>query len=116
MTPSMPDNKAMFDQFLLISAAWHLTETERFALLAGPKETLSELRANTPDLTDDQCERISHLANIYLNLHEIFGPPTANSWMRRPNDAFDGRTPLQFIMDEGLSGVRRLRGYLNVLL
>lgn len=35
------------------------------------------------------------------------------SWIKAPNKAFQGRTPIELIMLEGMGGIKRIRSYLN---
>lgn len=63
----------------------------------------------------DQLDRAGHLAGIYKSLAILFAhnPEAIPSWMHSHNRAFEGRTPLEVIRDDGLVGLIFVRAYLD---
>ena len=91
--------------------AWQVAETARIALLGLPPDTptvlLRHYYENTP-LPDEPLlnERVEHLIGIADALRTSW-PHNAHMgaiWMNRPNNRFDGRTPLSVLLEDGLPG------------
>jgi len=77
-----------------ISKKWNLDEVEESKLLGVPAQT-------TPVSSPELLERLSYILGIYKNLRFIFTTEQrASGWIRRPNDAFDGKTALDVMMED----------------
>lgn len=114
--PVRASGSEYFDAMVDLAKRWHLRNREARLLLAVPERTFYQWKAGRPHLTTDQCDRISHLANIEIALTNIFNDRSmTRSWIRRPNEAFEERTPLDVMIDGGLSGILRVRTYLQSL-
>ena len=96
--------------------SWQVVKEPIFALPALPPDTptviLRRYYENTP-LPDEPLlnERIEHLIGIADALRTSW-PHNAHMgaiWMNRPNNRFDGRTPLSVLLEDGLPGFFAIR-------
>ena len=64
-------------------------------------------------LTSEQAHRLTHLLTIDRLLTDLFGE--AAPWLKRPHRStlFNGKKPLDFIIQEGQRGVDRTRHFLE---
>ena len=99
-----------------LSEHWSLRGDERETLLGGiPKSTWSEWRQR-PTLArikSDTRERIANLFTIDLNAHALFAPEFADRWVREPNSAFGGESPMSTMLHGKLEDVITVRRYLE---
>lgn len=73
-------------------------ELEQFVL---PRRTLAHRRAKRQPLTLDESVRLARLARVAVEAQETFGDATnAQKWLRRPNRALNGNTPLALLDTE----------------
>ena len=104
---------AMFER---LSEHWTLRRAERETLLGGvPKSTWSEWRQR-PALTrlkSDTRERIANLFSIDLNAHSLFAPEFADRWVREPNAAFQGQSPITVMLQGRVEDIIVVRRYLE---
>lgn len=100
--------------------SWQVPEAAQIALLGLPPDTptviLRRYYENTP-LPDEPLlnERIEHLIGIADALRTSW-PHNAHMgaiWMNRPNNRFDGRTPLSVLIEDGLPGFFAIRTHLD---
>ncbi|MCF1503753.1 MbcA/ParS/Xre antitoxin family protein [Afifella sp. H1R] len=102
-----------------IADSWSLTGREA-ALLADMSESTWK-RARRPgfagDLTRDQMLRLSAIVGLYKSLELYFNPPIARRWVRLPNKGpeFDGRRPIDAMIEGGLPKILRVRSYVDAL-
>jgi putative toxin-antitoxin system antitoxin component (TIGR02293 family) len=62
-----------------------------------PRRTLAHSRTK-PRLSVEQSDRIARAASVFAHAHEVFANvDKANHWMRQPNRALDGATPLSLL-------------------
>lgn len=104
---------AMFD---LLIEHWSLRGGERETLLGGiAKSTWSEWRQRTAvgRIKPDTRERIANLFAIDVNAHALFAPEFADRWVREPNAAFEGRSPLATMLRGKVEDMIRVRLYLE---
>lgn len=95
---------------MLVAAAeqilceWDVGDTERAVILG----------AASIGQDKEQIERAQSVVFIYhITRSLIVEPPgLAAQWIRMPNKAFKGKTPLQVMLDER-QGLEQLRTYLN---
>lgn len=90
-----------------IALAWGLSEREEL-------ELLGESGNSDSGLSDECLERISCIFGVYKSLRIFF--PTeqqANSWVKKPNREFDGRTALSVLIDDPFTIRRYLDGQLT---
>jgi hypothetical protein len=66
-------------------------------------------------LTQDELTRISYFVGIYKALHRLLPEELANLWVTQTNDdpLFAGRTPLEFMVREGIPGLLQVRSLLD---
>lgn len=104
---------AMFDR---VADHWSLRGGERETLLGGvSKSTWSEWRQR-PDsarLKADTRERIANLLTIDLHAHSLFAPEFADRWVRSPNTAFGGESPLGTMLGGRVEDIFSVRRYLE---
>lgn len=82
--------------------AWNLT----------PEQTtqLSAARSSEEPLSEESLTRIAYLIRIFEGLVAFLGRgELARSWVNRPNDHFQGETPLAVMLRDGLAGIQKLR-------
>jgi hypothetical protein len=92
--------------FFFISKKWELTEEEEIILLGSPCEIKILKLGQTGSVDDEMLARISHITVIYKRLHTLFeDPDTADSWIRRSNQYFDGKPAIE-VMKTDLKVVR----------
>jgi putative toxin-antitoxin system antitoxin component (TIGR02293 family) len=62
-----------------------------------PRRTLAHARKR-PRLSPEQSDRIARAAGVFTLAHDTFlDRRKANDWMRAPNGALDGETPLSLL-------------------
>lgn len=102
-----------------IADAWSLTGPEAAALADMSESTWK--RARKPgyagDLSRDQMLRLSALVGLYKSLELYFNPPIAGRWVKLANRGpeFDGRRPLDAMVEGGLPKILRVRAYVDAL-
>jgi antitoxin Xre/MbcA/ParS-like protein len=104
---------AMFER---LSEHWSLRANERETLLGGiSKSTWSEWRqrAASARIKSDTRERIANLFTIDLNAHALFAPEFADRWIREPNAAFGGESPMSTMLRGKVEDVITVRRYLE---
>ena len=85
---TLPDDDVFLKVFNGLAKLWRLSREERQALVG----TLGR-----GSISNAQRSRISTLVGLYRDLHAVFNPELAKTWIRRPNAAFAGRTPLEVL-------------------
>ena len=96
--PQAVEPAAALRGFFAIMQTWGLTAEDARALLGAPAErTFYAWRAgNAVRVSMDTMRRIGYVAGIYRALELLYSDPhLADGWIRRPNQAFGGQTPLQ---------------------
>jgi putative toxin-antitoxin system antitoxin component (TIGR02293 family) len=62
-----------------------------------PRRTISHLKAKGR-LSPEQSDRVARAASVFALAHEVFANrDKANHWMRQPNRALQGATPLSLL-------------------
>ena len=62
-----------------------------------PRRTLTHLKTRHR-LTPEQSDRVARAAGVFATAHEVFASrEKANRWMRDPNRALEGETPLSLL-------------------
>lgn len=100
-----------------LARIWRLDEPHELALLGfADPESLQALRDMLPEKAGhDVLERLAMLLDIYYALHTLLPEAeAADTWISRPNEVplLGGRSALEFMSKEGLSGIRSVRAYL----
>jgi len=102
--------------FFLIMEAWDVRAKEARILLGNPAErTYYEWRkGNAVRVPDDTLRRIGYIAGIYGDLQILYSEPrSADSWIKRPNKAYGGQTPLERMRGGDIVDLAAVRGYLD---
>lgn len=107
-------NAVATKMFFRLATEWGLSRQQQITLLGNPSErTFYRWRSgHVAHLPHDTLERISVLIGIREATHVLLPlPDRANSWVKRPNEAFGGRSALEVMLFgrvEHLYQVRRL--------
>jgi hypothetical protein len=102
--------------FFAIMQAWNLSTDDARALLGAPAErTFYAWRAGSAvRVPMDTLRRIGYLAGIFGALEQLYSDPNlADSWIRRPNLAFGGQTPLQRMRAGDVTDLAAVRAYVD---
>jgi hypothetical protein len=110
------DPRAALHGFFAIVQAWGLTAEEARALLGTPAErTFYAWRAGqAARVPMDTLRRIGYVAGIFKALEILYSDPhLADSWIRRPNQAFGGQAPLERMRAGDVTDLAAVRAYLD---
>jgi len=104
--------------FLRTCDLWDLKVEERMAILGGvSRQTYHNWKSGKVGaLGRDQLERISLVLGILKGLRLIFAEDGHGvRWLKAANDepAFGGRSPLEVMSEDGMSGLFEVRRYLD---
>ena len=113
---STVDPAAALRGFFAIARAWGLSTDDARALLGAPPErTFYAWRAgNAVRVSKDTLHRIGYIAGIFKALEILYADPhLADDWIRRPNRAFGGQTPLQRMRAGDVMDLAAVRSYLD---
>jgi hypothetical protein len=100
----------------LIEKAWHLDEVEAAALLGCNVEEFSRWRSDADTMPDEVVLRISLLLAIHRALGVLLPrKETPHPWVKAHNSwhRLYGLTALDYMIAEGLPGIRKVRDYLE---
>lgn len=100
-----------------LACAWSISDADQLQLLdLIDPASLVELRVMLPeDLHYGVLERLPMLLDIYHALHTLLPESdTADTWINQSNGdgLFGGRSPVEFMLERGLAGIREVREYL----
>lgn len=118
-TVASEDRGALARMVMKLLEHWQLGTEDQAALLglaAGNRAALGRYRRGEAiGGGRDQLERVGHLLGIHKSLRLLFpqNPDLAYRWMSTRNRAFDNRTPVEVIKDQGFAGLLIVRGYLD---
>lgn len=110
------DTAAAMKGFTAIAQAWGLTAEEARNLLGmPPARTFYAWRAgHISRMPTDTLRRIGYIAGIYKALEILYSDPhLADTWVKRPNAAFAGQTPLQRMLAGDIVDLAAVRSYLD---
>ncbi len=109
-------SQSAVDGLFAIIERWQVPIDAAGELLGGvPRSTMYKLKTAAGTLRCDELTRISYLVGIYKALHILLPDQLADRWITQPNDdpLFAGRTPLAYVIQEGIPGLHRLRSLLD---
>ena len=118
-TVASADRGALARMVMKLLEHWQLGTEDQAALLglaAGNRAALGRYRRGEAiGSSRDQLERVGHLLGIHKSLRLLFpqNPELAYRWMTTRNRAFDNRTPVEVVKDQGFAGLLMVRGYLD---
>lgn len=102
--------------FFHIMDAWSLSAEDARMLLGSPAErTYYAWRQGTAvRVPMDTLRRIGYVAGIFKALQILYSDSQlADSWIRRPNRAFGGQTPLERMRGGDVTDLAAVRAYLD---
>lgn len=102
--------------FFNLAAEWDLSVEEQLTLLGRPgRRTLYRWKAgDVAALPPDTLERISVLLGTYKALEILLPVPgRAQAWIRRPNEAFGGRSGLEVMLGGKVDDLYQVRRHLD---
>ena len=114
--PQAIDSAAALRGFFAIAHARGLSADDTRALVGAPAErTFYAWRAgNAVRVPMDTLRRIGYVAGIYKALELLYSDPhLADDWIKRPNQAFGGQTPLQRMRAGDVTDLAAVRAYLD---
>jgi hypothetical protein len=102
------------ETFFAMAEKWGLSTDEQIVLLGSPgRSTFFKWKKDGGTLPPDTRERLSHMLGIWKSLRILFTQDErGEAWVRAKNRYFDGASALD-VMLEGMSGVIRVRRYLD---
>jgi hypothetical protein len=100
---------------------WDLKTAEELGLL-GLRITSRNMLQNYRNLVNiipydqDKLERVGLLLSIYKNIYDIYPENEAlrKSWVKCPNQVFDGMRPLDIMLVKGLFGMAEVLRFLDL--
>lgn len=102
-----------------IAEKWSLTIREAAGLADMSESTWKRAKkpGYTGDLTRDQMLRLSAIVGIYKSLELYFSPSISTRWVKLANRGpeFDGRRPIDAMIDCGLPKILQVRSYLDAV-
>lgn len=103
----------------LANDSWHLSQEEQL-VLAGitSRQTLMNWRKRVADkepvnLGKDTLERLSLITGIRKGIEILYPKDQWDSWIRRPNRAFGGQSPLERMLAGRVIDLWEVRRYLD---
>ncbi len=109
-------NSVGYALFKDLSREWSLSLEESYRLLGFKDvDTFSAWHTHGWDNSNNAyaLQMVSHLLAIYQLLHQLFSiPAQANAWFLKPNQALEGYSCLNYILQNGLVGAAKVRSYL----
>lgn len=115
-SPKNIDPAAALRGFFAIVEAWGVGMEDARALLGSPAErTFYAWRAgNAVRMPQDTLRRIGYVAGIFKALELLYTDGAlADGWVKRPNQAFGGQTPLQRMRAGDVTDLAAVRSYLD---
>ena len=111
-TPQTVDPAAALRGFFAIMQAWGLSAGDARALLGAP--SVKGALGGAVRVPMDTLRRIGYIAGIYKALELLYSDPhLADDWIKRPNRAFGGQTPLQRMRAGDVTDLAIVRSYLD---
>ena len=103
------------DAFTPMAEAWGLSTDDQIRLLGSPaRSTFFKWKKTGGALPRDSVERISHLLAIWKALQILFTEPErSDTWLKRPNEFFDGASALDVMLEGNFYDIVRVRQYLD---
>lgn len=118
LAPRPVDEGAAKRAFFRIMDAWQVADPEARVLLGAPSRSTfyNYKRGEGGPLGADTLERISYVLGIYKALQLLFpNPQQADAWMRKPNQAFGGRSALDHALGGHVVDLADVRRFLDAV-
>jgi hypothetical protein len=98
---------------------WRVPPASAGTLIGVSLGTWYRIRRNhwSGSFTQDQMTRVSLLIGIYRGLQIRLGEDLGDRWVNLRNNGplFCGRTPCEFMINEGISGMWQVRRYVDAI-
>ena len=106
--------------FFSIATEWNLSNEQMMGLLGNPSRSrfYAMKRGDAVNLSDDELDRLSYVANIYAALNILYKPHNVLLWLRNARSAdspWRGRSPLLHITSGKMESLIDVSRYLNGL-
>lgn len=93
-----------------IMERWNATQDDMSRVLRVSRSSINRAKSKLESITldEDQLDRISYVLNIHAALRTLFDNPenvTGFMSMKNHNEFFNGRTPLEVIVNGGYAGL-----------
>ena len=114
LRPTFP--KDALRGFFHIMDAWGVSAEDARILLGSPAERtyFNWRRGDGSRVPEDTLRRIGYVAGVYKALQIVYSAPAlADSWVKRPNRAFGGQTPLDRMRCGDVTDLAAVRAYLD---
>lgn len=113
--PSQGEAAAGFRAVTKMFDLWGLKDAEAADLLDLSLTTYRRWKRNGPsEISRDQAFRISNLLGIHKGLAYFFTDPSRRyEWVRKSNRAFSGRSALDVMRSNDVTGLMRVRRWLD---
>jgi uncharacterized protein (DUF2384 family) len=114
LRPTFP--KDALRGFFHIMEAWGVSAEDARLLLGAPAERTyyAWRKGDGARVSEDTLRRIGYVAGIYKALQILYSAPDlADNWIKRPNHAFGGQTPLERMRAGDVTDLAAVRAYLD---
>lgn len=102
--------------FFRIADLWGLSSDDARVLLGQPGRStfFSWKKGQGGSLSRDEFERVSYVLGIYKGLQVLFPDNAqADEWIKKPNEAFGGRSALDRMLGGNVSDLHAVRVYIE---
>ncbi len=102
--------------FFQIMDAWGIGAEDARIILGSPAERTyyAWRKGGGVRVSEDTLRRIGYAAGIYKALQILYSnPKLADGWVRRPNKAFGGQTPLERMRAGDVTDLAAVRNYVD---
>jgi hypothetical protein len=102
--------------FFQIMGSWGIAADDARILLGSPAERTyyAWRKGDGARVSEDTLRRIGYVAGIYKALQILYSAPDlADGWIKRPNRAFGGQTPLDRMRAGDVTDLAAVRAYLD---
>ena len=108
--------EAMARAVIRLFGKWNVSDAEAREILGGlAARTYARWKTGEPGRIDrDLATRLSLLMGIHKGLRYLFSDPERGyAWVKKPNRAFDGRTPVEIMVQGDIFSLVRVRSWLD---
>ena len=102
--------------FFRMMELWKVDNAQALALLGQPppRTFFKWKRGDVGSVPQDVLRRVGYVAGIWKALQIVYSSPEqADEWVRRPNQAFGGQTPLARMSAGDVTDLAAVRDYLD---
>ena len=98
---------------------WHVKSADQIILLGKPSKSryYNWKKGKVASLPFDTLQRISYIIGIYKNINILLQHNVqANEWPHKPNNAFNGKSALAYMLNGLFANLIEMRKYLDAQL